>query len=373
MSTTTSSNEQSYSTPGMPALEHRDNVVSHFEFWPTWLVYLPVVFQWLGLAIRHRSLSLPLVANPNIPLSGMVGFSKSDLMAAADPQGQEYILPFITHTVSDNWQQDMESIKQRLAENDLALPIVGKPDLGCRGAGVCLLDDEQELEDYLRSYPADSTFMLQKLANWEAEAGVFYIRHPGAERGEIVSLALKYSPYVTGDGHSTLTELLEKDPRASQLKHLYEERHHDLLDKVIPAGEPFRLVFSASHCRGAVFRDGSEYITDTLLQKLDLILGGIPEFYYGRLDIKFPDVERLQQGEGLEIVEINGASSESLHIWDSEAKLMDAWKALLFQYGSLFRIGAKNRKRGFRAPGVLALWRAWQHERALVKQYPETD
>ena len=120
-----------------------------------------------------------------------------------------------------------------------------------------------------------------------------------------------------------------------------------MLDQVIPAGEPYKLVFSASHCKGAIFRDGSQYITETLQQQLDNILGGLPEFYYGRLDIKFPDTDSLERGEGLEIVEINGASSESLHIWDSGAKLKDAWKALLFQYGSLFRIGAKNRQLGF--------------------------
>ncbi|MDM3871612.1 D-alanine--D-alanine ligase [Porticoccus sp. W117] len=357
----------------MPQLEHSDKAVSHFEFWPTWLVYLPVIFQWLGLAIRYRSLSLPLVANPNVEMSGMVGFSKSDLMASASVESQRYILPFITHRTGAHFESDLADIHKRLVEQDLQLPLVGKPDLGCRGAGVCLLETDDELADYLRSYPQGGTFMLQKLANWEPEAGVFYIRHPDQPQGEIISLALKYTPYVTGDGRSTLAELMANDPRAGQLQHLYEERHREMLDKVIAAGEPYRLVFSASHCRGAVFRDGSEYITDTLRQKLDDILGGLPEFYYGRLDIKFRDTDSLTRGEDLEIVEINGASSESLHIWDSGAKLRDAWKALLFQYSSLFRIGAKNRQRGFPAPGILALWKAWQHERALVKHYPETD
>ena len=155
------SSSQSYSVPGMPQLEHSKRAVSRFEFWPTWLVYLPVVFQWLGLAIRYRSLSLPLVANPNIPLSGMVGFSKSDLMAAANERSQAFILPFITHRASGNWQNDLADIHRNLADKGLSLPLVGKPDLGCRGAGVCLLKTEQELEDYLRSYPPESTFMLQ--------------------------------------------------------------------------------------------------------------------------------------------------------------------------------------------------------------------
>ncbi|MGS2723946.1 D-alanine--D-alanine ligase [Porticoccus sp. GXU_MW_L64] len=373
MSNTSAAPQNSYSTPGMPQLEHTGKVVSHFEFWPTWLVYLPVVFQWLGLALRYRSLSLPLIANPNVRLSGMVGFSKSDLMASANAASQEYILPFITHTVGDNVADDLASIHRQLKAKQLHLPLVGKPDLGCRGAGVCLLETEQELSDYLSSYPKGSTFMVQKLASCEPEAGVFYIRHPDSDRGEIISLALKYNPYVTGDGHSTLAQLMAKDPRISLLQHLYEDRHRDMLNSVIPAGEHYRLIFSASHCKGAVFRDGSEFITDTLRQTLDDILAGLPDFYYGRLDVKFPDIDSLSRGEGLEIVEINGANSEPLHIWDSGAKLRDAWSALLFQYGTLFRIGAKNRRRGVKTPGVLALWHAWREESALVKQYPDTD
>ena len=357
----------------MPPLEHTAKAVSAFEFWPTWLIYLPVVFQWLGLAIRYRSLSLPLTANPEIPLSGMVGFSKSDLLASAAPQSQAKILPFITHRVGGNRDAQLAFIHRQLQQQQLALPLVGKPDMGCRGAGVCLLETEQELAEYLQSYPDGSTFMLQKLASWEPEAGVFYIREPGAGNGQIISLALKYSPYLVGDGRSTLAELLAADPRAGQLQHLYRERHRQVLDTVLPAGEPYRLVFSASHCRGAVFRNGNQYISEALTRQLDNILGGLPEFYYGRLDIKFRDTDSLSRGEHLEIVEINGASSEALHIWDSETKLLDAWRALLHQYRTLFRIGHQNRRRGHRPPGVLALLRAWQHERKLVQQYPDTD
>lgn len=357
----------------MPPLEKKEKIISSFEFWPTWLVYLPVLFQWIGLSIRHRSFSLPLIANPEIPLSGMVGFSKSGVLASAGEAGKTAILPFITHRIEGGKTEQLESIRKRLAQNGLELPLVGKPDLGCRGAGVQLLQTEAELETYLSSYPDGAEFMLQKLSNWEPEAGIFYVRHPDRPSGEIISLALKYSPYLVGDGKSTVLQLLEKDERAGQLKHLYEERHRSELETILPEGEPYRLVFSASHCRGAVFRNGNEYITDALTRRLDEILGSLPDFHYGRLDVKFKDTENLKRGDTLEIVEINGASSESLHIWDSGANLSEAWKALLHQYATLFRIGAENRRRGHRPPGLMPLWHAWQHERKLVEAYPETD
>mmetsp|Transcript_13105 Transcript_13105/g.15396 ORF Transcript_13105/g.15396 Transcript_13105/m.15396 type:complete len:371 (-) Transcript_13105:281-1393(-) len=365
--------QENYTVPGMPPLKRQSRTVSFFEYWPTWVFYVPVVFQWIALSIRHRSLSLPLIANPSIPLSGMIGYSKSDVLDAAGPIAQENILPFITHRADGSGEVELSDIYQRLEERGLALPLVGKPDMGCRGAGVQLLKSDTDLKTYLNSFPEGGTFMLQKLSNWEPEVGISYVREPDLKQGVVISLALKYSPYVVGDGRHTLAELLGDDERAGPLKHLYAERHQSMMDQVIPMNEPFRLVFAANHCRGAIHRDGHEYITEALLKKLDEIFHDIPNFHYGRLDAKFKDIESLTQGETMEIVEINCANSEPLHIWDSDTKLSKALKALLQQYGMLFKIGSQNRKRGHRPPGLTALWKAWQRERKLVAQYPETD
>ena len=62
---------------GMPPLNLAGRNTSLFEFWPMWLMYLPVALQWLWLSLFHRSFTLPLIANPAIPLSGMVGVPKS--------------------------------------------------------------------------------------------------------------------------------------------------------------------------------------------------------------------------------------------------------------------------------------------------------
>ena len=365
--------KQSYSIPGMPSPENNGKPLSTFEYWPAWVVFLPVIFQWALLAIRYRSLSLPLIANPKIPLSGMLGFPKSDVLLAVESDTRTSVLPLITHRVSGDWDSQLKAIDEQLQQHQLTLPLVGKPDIGRRGAGVRLLKDKQQLAEYLRSYPEGGKLILQKLATWEPEAGVFYVREPGQKQGKIISLGLKYSPYLVGDGIRTLGQLLADDERAGQLEYLYKERHKHMWDTVIPAGKPYRLVFSFSHCRGAIFRDGNQYITEALTEQLDKILGTLPEFYYGRLDIKFRDIDSLMRGETLEIVEINAAGSESLHIWDNRAKLSEAWRALLYQYNTLFRIGNQNRNRGYRTPGIMSLWRAWKYEQSLEKYYPQTD
>lgn len=360
--------------PGMPALDNSGRTTSFFEFWPMWLMYVPVVVQWLLLAIRYRSLSLPLIANPGIELSGMVGVPKSAVFDLAGDYAQQWILPWTLFEVRrESVERQGERVRNSLNEAGLGFPVVGKPNIGCRGAGVRLLSSDEELQQYVQGFPVGGCIQFQKLSQWDAEAGVFYVRDPEKDRGEVTSLTLKYTPYVVGDGHSRLGELVAADPRAGELIHLYRSRHAPRWDEVIAEGEPFRLVFSASHCRGAVFRDAAELIDPRLSQSLDRIFADIPGFYYGRLDVKFKDVESLSGGVDFNIIEINGASSESINIWDRNAGLLTAVRTLLRQYHTLFKLGDVSRRRGSNPPGLFALYRAWRFENNLVKRYPQND
>lgn len=363
-----------YVPPGMPPLDLSGRSTSFFEFWPTWLVYLPVVAQWIALSIRYRSLSLPLLANPAIPLSGMVGVAKSAVFDAAGETARQWILPWMLYEVTaEDSNVQNETVLKLLEQQGFTLPIVGKPNVGCRGAGVKLLKDGEAVSNYINEFPFGGVIQFQKLSQWEAEAGVFYVKHPDVKEGVVTSLTLKYTPYVVGNGHETLAELVASDPRAGELLHLYKERHEQAWGLVLADGEPYRLVFSASHCRGAVFRDAADLINTKLSQSLDKIFADIPGFHYGRLDIKFKDPASLSAGTDFEIIEINGASSESINIWDRDAKLGSAIKTLLHQYSTLFTLGEKNRRLGYKPPGMLALLKAWRYENKLVKQYPKND
>ncbi len=363
-----------YVTPGMPPLKQSRKTVSFFEFWPTWAMYLPVGIQWLLLSVYYRSLTLPLIANPKLKLSGMVGVPKSELLSQATGHCEQAILPWFTATISaEPIGRQTATVINRMQTEGFQFPIVGKPDIGCRGSGVRLLKDADQLRDYLAAYPVGASIMLQQVASHEPEAGVFFIREPNSQEGRIISLALKYTPYVVGNGQDTLARLIANDARASGLQHLYLERHRNRLADIIPAGQPFKLVFSASHCRGAIFKNAEDQITPELTASLNRILADLPEFHYGRLDIKFPDVESLRAGKGLEIVEINTASSEPLHIWDSDAQFGDAIGSLLFQYRMLFKLGSQNRNRGYKTPGIRMLLRHWRKEKALHEFYPATD
>jgi hypothetical protein len=99
----------------------------------------------------------------------------------------------------------------------------------------------------------------------------------------------------------------------------------------------------------------------------------MPDFFFGRIDVRFASMAQLRRGLDFQVIEINGAGSEATHVWDPRTRLVDAWRAQFFHYGTAFRIGAANRRRGFAPSGVRAMLRHWQNQRRLMASYPMND
>lgn len=362
--------------PGMPPIDLNQPPLSFYEFWPTWLFYIPIALTWGVLALRYRSITLPTVANPLFPEGDLTGESKSKILDLVLPEGKKWFARHVTLNrshPSGAVVADIQRTMTRLSEAGISFPVVSKPDIGCRGVGVRLSKNEKELADYMANFPPGQTILFQEYIPYEPEAGIFYICLPGESKGFIFSITLKYFPRVIGDGRSTLRELIEKDPRAGRIKQVYLPRHASQLERVLPADETFRLNFAGSHSRGTIFRNGNAYITQTLCDTFDKVAKTVPGFYFGRFDVRFPDFKALQRGEDFKIVEINGAGGEATSIWDSATSLGDAYRTLIRQWSLLFRIGDLNRARGFRPVSLATLFRNYRLEKKLSKKYPLTE
>lgn len=358
---------------GMPPLDAHAPVLSRFEFWPAWAFYAPVWVWAALLSIRHRGVRLPLLSNPLFPAGGLVGEVKSDILDRIGPEGRPYVARYMSLTRDDAGPGEAAGAALAAAAADgLGLPLVAKPELGCRGVGVRPIRTPEQLIDYLAAFPQGERYLLQRMVDEEGEAGVFYLREPGRERGRVVSLTLKYFPYVHGDGVRSLRELIDADPRAGRVAHLYLDRHRERLGEVLPPGRAFRLAFAGSHSRGAIFRNGNDLITAAMSERFDAIARSIPEFWFGRFDVRFADIEELRRGLGFTIVECNGAGAEATHIWDSRTRLRDAWITLFRQYAALWRIGAHNRRRGFRPESWRTFLAHRRREREATLRYPST-
>jgi hypothetical protein len=144
----------------------------------------------------------------------------------------------------------------------------------------------------------------------------------------------------------------------------------EALKRVPGAGEVVRLSFIGSNRVGGLYKDARTEITPAIERRFDTISRSMPEFHYGRYDIRFASMERLRDGEDFGIIEINGAGGEAIHVWDPETPVREVFRELMRFQALLFEIGAGNRARGFRPMGLVPLLRcAWRQHR-MITRYP---
>ncbi len=344
--------------------------ISPLEFLPGWIVYGPVIAQWLALGLWHRDLSLPTAANPRISTGGLCGERKSSILALAGPMARPWIAPW---TLLQTGAHDVSRATGALRAAGLSLPLVMKPDIGCNGTGVRLVRDVAALAEALAEFPRGVWLMLQALVDLPGEAGIFYVRYPDAASGQITSLTLKTPPTVLGDGVSSLRALIAADARHKRLQGLYGARLGARLDEVPAEGVRVPLVFAGNHCKGSIFANGAAEITPALTARIESIARDMPDFHFGRFDVRFGSLAGLRRGEDFSIIEINGVGSEATHIWDPTTRLGAIWADQLRHYGAAWAIGATMRRRGARPSGLRAMYRDWMVQRRLMRRYPVND
>lgn len=360
---------------GMPEVHLKGSPVAPREWIPWPWIYAPVVIKWLALALRHRSLTLPTAVNPRIESGGFRGESKASCLSEVGNDSQRWIARWSTFQIEEQAHPStsLRMVEARMAEAGLAYPLIVKPDIGMCGHGVRLVGGTGELSVYLTRFPAGQTLILQEFSPWAGEAGIFYVRHPNEERGRIFSLAFRYYPHVVGDGRSTLRQLIKADPRASRCAKLHLAALAARLDEVPQKGAIVRLAIAASLRVGALYTDGSAYVTSALVERIDEIGRSMPEFYYGRFDVRFRSVDALMRGEDFLIVEINGAGAEAIHIWDPTLTIFDAYRSLFEQHEILFDIAACNRARGVKPLRLRELFALLRRESRLLRLYPASN
>ncbi|MBP2228595.1 hypothetical protein J2847_001886 [Azospirillum agricola] len=357
--------------PGMPVVPAGARTIGLAERIPPLLFYIPLVIQWFALGIRHRSLSLPTAANPSIEAGGLLGESKIQCIDLIGPQARRWVAKSVALV---NRPELTAPDLERVAESaDLAFPLVAKPDIGWRGIGVRLVRDSADLAAYLAGFPADCRVILQDYVPYAGEAGIFYVRLPGERSGRIFSMTFRYFPHVVGDGRSNLRALIARDPRAAWKADLHHEALAGRLDEVPAEGEVVRLSLVGSSRVGGLYKDARAHVTATLVARFDEIADSMPNFHFGRFDVRFASVERLELGEDIQIIEVNGAGAEAIHMWDPDFRLTDAYAALFHQQALMFEVAAANRARGFAPLTALELVRFQRRQQALLPLYPASN
>ena len=345
--------------------------LSALERMPKWLICIPLAVQWLWLALRYRSLTLPSAANPQITAGGLIGESKLEYFQGMGPVARSATAAYCA--VSTHSMQSGAALRQMMRRAVLFFPLIAKPDLGLCGYGVRRLANMGELQTYLAAFPANETVVLQQYLPQDGEAGVFYARDPVTDHARIIGLALRYYPRVTGDGVRTIAELIALDPRAGRaLNSPLHECQHDAL-RVPATGEVVRISTIGSTRVGGLYRDGGAFITPQLTAAVDAIARDMPEFYFGRFDVRFDSLAALSAGRGFTIMEVNGAGSEAIDAWDPGTGLAAGLKTIFQKQRLLFAIGDAMRRQGVRPIGLVKLVQLNQRQNRLTARYPPSN
>ena len=119
--------------------------LTRWEYWPTWLLYPPIVLYILWLGLKHRSLTVVTAVNPCMPAGGIIGESKTEILehirACLEERSGEgaahRVLPASCSIPGDlSSAARLERVHSFMKEHALEYPLVLKPDAGQRGSGV---------------------------------------------------------------------------------------------------------------------------------------------------------------------------------------------------------------------------------------------
>lgn len=324
---------------------------SRWEFWPSWLYYAPIVLWIVWLGLKHRRPMAFTAANPGLDAGGMVGEKKHQALQPLQDNAPDLVANFVLVTVVDAAQR----IAQALKFADVhGLPVVLKPDVGQRGRGVFVARTADHIGQYLSRFAG--TVIVQKHIEGE-EFGIFVARMPGQLAPQILSIVHKTFPRVTGDGVQTLKQLILGDARASLISALLFRRWAAELTRTPRSGEVVKLVEIGAHCRGSLFLDAREHATPELVATLSRLLDAVPGYAFGRMDIRVPSAHDLQQGRGIQVLELNGVSAESAHIYHPGTPLLDGYRAMFRQWSVAFDIGSAYARAGVATTPAIELLR----------------
>lgn len=280
--------------------------------------------------IKFKSVTFYKYSNPSIKNGGFYGESKMSIYQ---------LLPKKTYPKTILIEKAAHHDFQKMIFNhDFKFPFIAKPDVGCRGMGVEKIYSFSDLIQYHEKSEGD--YLIQSLVELPNEIGLFYCRIPNESSGKITGITIKNFLSIQGNGVETIEEILQKTPRhALQIKKLREKIN---LNEVIPSNEMRCLVPYGNHSRGTEFLDGKAWINEKLESTFSRILSEIPGFYYGRLDIRYNNLEELERGENFSIIELNGAKSEPTHIYDPKHSFWFGQKEILRHQKIMMKIVKAN-------------------------------
>ncbi|HMJ67685.1 MAG TPA: hypothetical protein VK508_02255 [Cyclobacteriaceae bacterium] len=311
--------------------------LTHWEVWHWFVKYIFIGPAWAWYCCKSRSLWFFTSSNPAITFGGFLGETKREIYQHLPPGSYPKSI-FVSP------RDNCMDIKSQVDSNGIRFPFVVKPDVGMMG----LMFRKIESFDQLRQYHAvmKSDYIVQEYADYPLEVSVFYYRLPGESKGHITGFVKKEYMTVTGDGKSTLKELILQYPRARfRTKELFG-KHESRLNEVVENKKVFVLSDALNLSRGGLLVSLEHEKDEQLLSVFDNLSNYSKNFFYGRYDIKCASVADLKEGKNFTILEYNGCGGEPHHVYGNNNSFFRACFILIDHFRILYEISNRNRANG---------------------------
>lgn len=304
----------------------------HHEFWPAPVFYIPVFFTFLKNAFKLGSLNYFCWANPKMENGGFCGYSKLKML-------EKLPKDLVPRTLKLDPKTSFADVESLIISQKYSYPFIAKPDKGARGYRVRFIENLRDFREYHKT--AKQPYLIQDYIDSPKEFGVFIVRTE--KEFYVSSLVEKEFLALEGDGKSSLETLFLKHERAP--KYFRKSDLPAYLDRVLLTGERVLLEPIGNHSRGTKFLNANEHVDDQLKSVFEKLVLSMPDFYYGRFDVKTNSLEDLKKGS-FRIIEVNGVSSEPGHIYDPECSLERAYRDLFWHWDKMSEIASKNKAQG---------------------------
>ena len=308
----------------------------HWETWH-WLVkYIPMIPFWMWYCLKARSLWFFTASNPTLTFGGYEGENKMEMYN---------LLPRDTYpkSILISIDEPYSALEALVLSAGFHFPVAVKPNIGRMGLMFRKINSVHELIEYHERMKAD--YVLQEFIHYPLEVSVFYYRYPGEHKGTITGFVRKEYLSVTGDGVSTLFQLMLNYARIQFRLDEMKLKHAARLNQIIPKGEKYVLSEALNLSRGGKLINLEHEKDEKLLNLFDN-LSHTGRFHFGRYDIKCASIEELKDGKNFSILEFNGSGAEPHHVYGNGNSLVQAIRILLRHWDILYKISIENHKNG---------------------------
>lgn len=288
------------------------------EYWPTEIIhFIPGAYQLFHI-LTFKNKAYPLILNPSINENGgLMDAQKSKIMSLFP---DEYTVPELQWNPSMDVNHIVEEV-----QNQLGYPCYVKPENLYRGIGVQKINHPQELMSYFTR--CKSKVIIQAAIDLPEEYAVFVIRLPN-QSVKILSITYKEFLTVTGNGIQTIQGLLQNN-----FRYLLAKKHIDPIwesnwQQVPSQGKSILIQPIGNHNKGTCFKDVSQSINAKMEELFNQIVppAGL---HYGRFDVKAQNLQSLENGKGLKIIEFNGSIAEPVSYLDPSYSFLKGQQLIL--------------------------------------------